>query len=191
MSRTVNQIFAQITSAYVTAMAAIGVTVNPATWSRRNKQQLAMNTFAAATATFEQIYDTYTTDIENSIAAAAPQTPNWFQAMMFLFQFNITSPQVLQFDTINIAPYYTTIIVADQVIKYCSVVPGPLGTTLINVAGYNNGLPGDLDTYAGAGALAAANSYAKLLSDPAITVNVVSGASDVFYCFATIYYKGG
>jgi len=195
MARTVNQIFSQIVSAYVSAMAAINVTINPATWSRRNKQQLAMNTFAAATATFEQIYDAYTADIENDIAAAAPQTPQWFQAQMLKFQFNLLSPQVLQFDTVNFAPYYTTVIPADQVIKYCSVVAGPLGQTLIKVAAQVSGLPAQIDDGMGGGAysgsLAAAQSYANLLSDPAITVNVLSDPADVFYCFATIYYQGG
>lgn len=189
MARTENQIFSQIVNAYVIAMAAIGITINPATWSRRNKQQLAMRTFANSTATFEQVYDAYTSDIELAIASAAPQTPQWIQAQMLQFQFDPANPQIPQIGA-NSVIAYPKVIAADQVIKFCSVRPGPLGTTLVKVAANNNGLPADLDTTVGTGALHAANSYVKILTDGSIAVNVVSGNADILYCFATIWYQG-
>jgi hypothetical protein len=196
MARSTATIFTQIVSAFVSAMAAIGIVINPLVWSRRNKQQLALQTFASATNTFEQIYDAYTADVENILTIIPPQTPQWVQNAMLLFQFNATAPQVLTFNTLTGVPAYPGgVIAADQIINFCSVVPGVFGTTLIKVATNVGGLPAQIDNGSGAGAfpgsLAAASSYAKLLFDPSITVNVVSNLADVFYCYATIFYQGG
>ena len=195
MARTIAQIQNQLTTAWVAAMAAVGITIDPVHWSRRNLQQLMLNVMASGTAIFEQLYDSYTASVEAAIAVASPQTGAWFQAQMLAFQFNVAVPQLLQFNTATFAPYYPSVVSAYQVIKFCSVVPGTFGTTIIKVATADtNGLPADLETggaTAYPGALAAAQSYVNLLAVGGITCSVSSGSSDKLYIAATVYYQGG
>lgn len=191
MARTAEQIQASITTAYVAAMAAIGITIDPTQWSRRNLQKLAINIFASGTAIFEQILDLFTALIEGKIAAASPHTGKWWQAQMLKFQYDATTPQILLFDDsdgINstFAPYYETVNTDLQIIKYATAGDGVYGTTAIKVAAQTGGLPVALSSPQ----LDAANSYAKSLSVNGITVNVTSGNSDKLYIAATIYYNG-
>jgi len=190
MARTIAQIQSQITASYIASMAGIGITIDPTQWSKRNLQQLVIYIVATGIAIFEQIYDAYVTDIESAIAAASPQTGAWFQAQILRFQFNATTPQILQFDTVNFAPYYTSVNASYQVIKYCSVVPGTFGTTTIKVAARGtNGFPADLDTTY-PGALAAVSSYVSLLAVGGITYNVTSGNADRLFMQLDVFYNG-
>ncbi len=189
MARSVTDIYNQTVANYVSAAASAGILIEPAKWSMYNYQRLLIFAVCLGWAVMEQLWDAFKAVIEALIAAASPQTGAWFQAQMFKFQFDALIPQILQFDTINFAPYYVTVDTTKQVIKYCAVVPGVFGTTLVKVAAQVGGFPGDLDT-AFPGALAAANSYVQLLSVPGITLVVQSGNSDKLYVDATIYYQG-
>lgn len=190
MARTVNQINDSIVASYVSNMAAIGITITPTEWSRRNLQKLLIFVIAIATAIFEQLLDNYVSAIETKIAQAAPQTAAWFKAQMLKFQFSATDPQILQFDETEFYPYYPVVDTDLQVIKYVSVVAGTFGTTRIKVAAQVAGLPADLDTTY-TGALAAAQNYVDTIAISGITYYVVSGNADRLYVEATIYYQGG
>jgi len=189
MARSVQTIQNSITTIFVAAMAAIGITINPPTWSRRNKQQVMINTFAIATAAFEQINDAYTENIENAIASASPQSYGWFQAMMLAFQFNSSVPQVVQYNTTTFAFSYPVVNTSYQVIAFASVTKGAAGTTNIKVAALVNGAPGDLDT-AYPGALEAASAYSKIIGVPGLVYNVTSGAADRLFMQMDVYYNG-
>ena len=196
MARSIADIQQAEILALVQAAAAVGITLDPTQWSDYDYRLLL--TFAAATGVglLEQDFDQFTADLNLLISAAVPQTAAWFQAQMLKFQFSATVPQVLQMVTVTLAPNYSIVVPGyatvdptKQVIGYCSAGPGALGTTAIKVAAVVDGLPADLDsTYPGA--LASANSYAKLLEVNGITVNVTSGNSDKCWIQDTVYYQG-
>lgn len=205
MARTQGAIYAAIVSNYVTVAGNVGIVLNPAAFGTANQWATAVNApfasmynlqglimwiIAGGAAITEQLWDAFTALIQSLIAIASPQTFAWFQAQMLKFQFDATTPQIIQFDTTNFAPSYPIVNANFQVIKYCSVVPGIFGTTLIKVAAQVGGFPADLNTTF-PGALAAAQSYALLLGVPGIQYNVQSGNSDKIYIQATIYYQGG
>lgn len=187
MARTAQVIQNQITAFYVAAMAAIGITIDPTKWSRRNKQQLALNTFATGTATFEQIYDTYTTNIETIIAQAAPQTDPWWQNFCLnIFQYNATVPQILQYNTTTFYWYYPTVNADYLLVTQCIVVPGIAGTTRIKVAKTVSGAYVALAS----GELAALQSTLRYLCVDGIAINATTANSDKIYINGTLTYQG-
>jgi hypothetical protein len=189
MAREISVIQQSIIDNLVARAAAAGLVITPSEWSDFDYRQLLTYVAAAADGTLEQNFDAHIEYIEGLIAAAVPQTPPWFQAQMLLFQFDATDPQVLEFNTTTFAPAYPAVNTAFQVIKYCSVVPGIYGTTLIKVAAEVSGAPADLDT-AHPGALAAAQSYVNLIAVPGLIYNVVSGEADKLFVEANVYYQG-
>jgi hypothetical protein len=189
-ARSIETIQAQLLTALVAKAAAVGITIVPAEMSAYDYRLLLTYMAAVGDNSLEQLWVAYMADVNAIVAAAAPQTGPWFQQQMYLFQFDATTPQVLQFNTTNFTVGYPTVNAAKRVIKYCSVVPGIFGTTTIKVAAQVAGAPADLDT-AFAGALAAAQSYVNILAVPGLIYNVQSGNSDKIYIDADIYYQGG
>lgn len=186
MARKQQAIYDQMVANYVSEAAAEGITINTAEWSMYNLQRLIFWVVAGGMAIFEQVFDLFKTDVETVVAAASPQTGNWFQAQMLKFQYSLTDPQILEFDEETFAPQYPTVDTTLQIVKYCSVVPAAFGTSFIKVAKQSGGVPSAL----GVSELAAAQSYINLLSVPGITITATSNASDKIYIQATIYYNG-
>lgn len=189
MAREISVIQQQIINDLVARGAAAGLTITPSEWSDFDYRQLLTYVAAAADGTLEQLWDTHLSDVEAQVGIGVPQTPPWLQAAMYKFQFDATDPQVLEYDSNTFSVGYNMVNTALQVIKYCSVVPGIYGTTLIKVAAQVSGAPADLDT-AYSGALAAAQTYVNLISVPGLIYNVVSGESDKLFVEANIYYQG-
>ena len=71
MARSINTIYNQIVSTYVSLMGAVGITINTSNWSRRNIQSNTINTVATAQAITEQMWDVYISQNEAIIASAA------------------------------------------------------------------------------------------------------------------------
>lgn len=188
MARSINTIQNAIIASLVSAAAAAGETITPSEWSAYDYRQLITYATAVVMSTLEQLWDAFTTLIEGKISAASPQTGAWFQAQMLKFQYDATTPQIIQLDETNgtFAPYYPTVNSAFQIIKYCSVVNGAFGSTSIKVAAQSSGLPVALSSPQ----LDAAQQYATELSVPGILLTVSSGNSDKIYIAATIYYNG-
>lgn len=190
MARTIQQIFSQTVTQYVAAAVAAGITtIIPSQWSDYDLQQLILNSCATAIAIFENILDVFTAEVEAIVASASPQTPLWLQNQMFLFQYNATDPQIIQFDGTGdnptFAPFYTTVNDAYKIITSCSVVHGGLGTTTIKTAkGGTTPIP--LTTPE----LDAAQSYANTLTVPGVIYNVISLDSDKLYAAMTVKYIG-
>lgn len=189
-ARSIDTIQAQLLQALVTKAAAVGITIVPAELSDYDYRLLLTYMAAVGDNSLEQLWVAYMAEVNAVVAAAAPQTGPWFQQQMYLFQFDATTPQVLQFNTTTFTVGYPTVDAAKRVIVYCSVVPGVFGTTTIKVAAQAAGVPVDLDT-AYPGALAAAQSYVNTLGIPGLIYNVQSGNSDKIYIDADIYYQGG
>ena len=187
MARTVQVIQNSITAIYIAAMAAIGITIDPTKWSRRNKQQLFINTFSIATAAFEQINDAYVAEIENNIASAYPQTPPWIQNLVLnIFQYNSTTPQVIQLSETTFAPYYVSPNTAYLLCTQCVVVPGTFGNTIVQAAKTVNGSYVALAT----NELSALQSTLNTVTLPGMKIVAKSLNADQIFIGGTVTYNG-
>ena len=186
MARTIAVIQQALIATLVAAGAAVGQIITPAEWSDYDYRQLITFTVATAQATLEQLWDQFRAAIELLIRSAAPQSRAWLQAQMLKFQYSATVPQVLQLNTTTFATYYPTVDTTLQVIKYCSVTSGSLGTVLIKCAAQAAEVPAPLSTPQ----KAAAQNYVDTIAVPGIYYVVRSLDSDKLYVAATIYYKG-
>lgn len=186
MARTVAQIQQQIINQLIASAAAVGITIDPAQWSAYDYKQLLTYCVSVGDATLEQLFDAFIAESEAIIATGAPQTPAWFQAQMFKFQYSSSDPQVIQFNTTTFAPFYPNVNLAYQIIKYCSVVAGATGSLLIKCAEDASGSPSPLNSSKKSAAL----SYIQQLAAPGISYVIRSDASDKIMVGATIYYQG-
>lgn len=196
-ARTQSQIYSILVNNYVALAAAANITLNPvafgtaAQWanppfmSMYNLQGLFMWIVAGGAAITEQLWDAFTVDIEALVAIASPQTGPWLQDQMFKFQYDATTPQIIEFDPVNFAPYYTTVDATKRIITNCSVVPGTFGTTNVKTA-----KGGSAPVPLSSGERDAAQSYANTLTVPGVLINVISENADKLYCGLTVVYVG-
>jgi hypothetical protein len=182
MARSIENINSFIVSNLVTQMAAIGITINPTLWSKRNILRAICYTVAICQNLMEQLQDAYLVNVENIQATAAAASTLWLQDAMFKFQYSATNPQVLQL--INVVPQYPVIDPTLRIISACSVKPSVSNQVKIKVAKGNPfiALSGP--------ELSAAQSYINLKGAAGITYIVSSNNSDKIYINANIYYQG-
>lgn len=198
MARTITQIAIASTNALVAAAAAIGITINPNIWiyvpgslSQTDYKLLLKNMVDTGTAIQEQLYDAFIEDIESLIANNPPQTAPWIQNQFLnVFQWNSSSVQIPIIQPPSFVPSYPIINDTYKVIKYCSAVFKSNGSVLIRVAADSGGVPADLDTIVGAGALDSAKSFAYICQAPGITYTVTSGKSDWLFLQIDLYFRG-
>jgi hypothetical protein len=185
MARNIATIFQQIVQAYVANAAAVGITIDPTQFSLTNIQQLWANTVASAEGIEEQLYDSFISDVEAIVAAAAVGSPQWIQSKVFQFQYDAVNPQIIQL--INGVPQYPQIIPEDQIITRCSVTPGTFNSVNIKVA------TGNPPMALNSPQLDALRSYINPpngLGIAGITYNVSSNNPDQLYCQVDVYYLG-
>jgi hypothetical protein len=187
MARSVATIYNTAVTQYVANAAAAGITINPAAWSMYNYQSLIFWTMAFCQSLLEQIQDSFTTDVQGIVAIASPQTALWIQNFVLnVFQYNSATPQIIQFNTISFAPYYSAVNTSYRIVTQCVVVPGTFGTTTVQAA----------KTVGGAYvALASAELYAlqstlNAVTVPGITINAVSKNADEIFIDGTVTYNG-
>lgn len=208
MARTIAQIRKSVINSLVNSAAAIGITIDPEKWikvpgdlSQTDQKVLILDTVVDAQSFEEQLNDAFVVDIENIVSISAPQTAPWFRnRALNVFQFNSSVPQVPKIIprtvTIDGISYPITIVLFSpviesyKVIKYCSVLFASSGRVLIKVAGQSGGLPVDLDTVAGAGALNAYLAFVNADAAPGISYSVSSGNSDKLFSQIDVYYNG-
>jgi len=139
MARSIADIQAQITAAYVSNMAAIGVTVDSAVWSATNLTRLLFYTIAFCINVLEQLFDLHYADTEALIKAKNPATVSWYIDKCLNFQLGFPLlPESSEFDNTG----YTQQQIDDsKVIKYAAVQKqvNLYGKVLlrIKIAGYN------------------------------------------------------
>src|ERR1700749_1393665 len=107
MARSVDQINSFLVDTLVSNFAAIGVTINPTLWSKRNMLRALCYTVAIVQALMEQLQDVFKANIEAVVATAAAASAKWVQAKMFEFQYSATDPQVIAL--INTVPVYPVV----------------------------------------------------------------------------------
>jgi hypothetical protein len=133
---------------------------------------------AVAINIFENLQDTYKTDIEAIAAAAIPNTDAWVQAKAFEWQ----SGDNIQL--INLVPTYNVINSAKKIITRCSVKTDNNRICQIKVA------KSDPATKLSSLELAGIQSYYSTIGNAGIAYNIVSDEADKIEIAADVYYDG-
>lgn len=179
MARTVNAIQAQM----LDAVAADDVLKDQLTSvSKRAIYRLWTFIVAVAIGLLEQLADAWRSDIEQVVAAAAPGSPPWVQEKVFLFQYDTTTPQIIQL--INLAPVYPIVDPSLRIVTRCSVTTDLSNSVTVKVA--KGTTPAPLNNLE----LAALQSYINTIGVAGVHYNTVSNDADRVYVEADIYYKG-
>lgn len=153
--------------------------------SKRAIYRIVAFIVAVGTNLLEQLIDVFTANVEAIAAAAAPATPAWIQAQIFLFQYSATTPQVIQL--INFAPSYPITDPTLRIVTRCSVTTTVANQVQIKVA--KGSTPAPLVT-AELDALKAYINPPFGIGIAGVTYNITSGDSDKLYLQAQIYYQG-
>jgi hypothetical protein len=180
MARTVQECYDYITTNLVTEFAAVGVTINPSTWSKRNVLRNICYTIAISQALLEQLNDLSLQKMQDVQKVSAAASSYWLQDKMFKFQYSTSNPQVLQ--VANGVVGYAVEDATLRIIKACSVSSTVAQTVVLKVA---KGSPlGALSSLE----ITAAETYVDQLGTAGIIYNVISLAADKLYLEADIYY---
>lgn len=182
MARTVAQIQQEINTNLVTNLSSVGITIDPTQWSNKNVLRLIVFTLATGIAILEQLMDVFTAMINALIAAASAATQLWIQSKMFQFQYDATTPQLVQL--INNVVQYPVVDPTKRIITACAVSSTQPNNVTIKVA---KGSP--LQSLAGP-ELAAAQGYINLIGTIGIDYNIISQNPDQIYIQATIWFSG-
>ncbi len=93
----------------------------------------------------EVLNDDSVIQVENVVNILPPATQLWAQNAAFNFQYSSANPQVIQFSTASLTPYYPTINPAYRIITNCSVTSNQAALVNILVAkGSGNSTPQQL-----------------------------------------------
>jgi hypothetical protein len=178
MARTIAQIQAQIIATKNAQPELAGLTST----SKRAIWNLWTFVIAACIAIFEQLLDSFLTQVETQVAQSAGASVLWLQAKMFQFQYDATTPQVIQL--INTVPQYPVVDANKRIITACSVTSSLSNQVSIKVAKSSPFVA--LAT----AELTAAQSYINTIGAAGITYNVISLNADKLYVQAQVYYQG-
>ena len=182
MARTVSEINDQVVTELVANFATIGITINPARWSKRNLLRLMCFSFATCAAYIEQMMDSLKADVETISSKSAAASSLWIQAQMFRMQYSATVPQILQI--IDAAPQYPTVDTSLRIITGCSVSCDTPNQVTVKVAKSNPFVA------LSSPEASAAQGYINLIGSAGINYSVISLDSDKIYVNANVYYKG-
>ncbi|OQP45900.1 hypothetical protein A4H97_32175 [Niastella yeongjuensis] len=187
MARKITEIQADITSTLVTEMAAINITINPATWSKANLLRLITYIVAVCQWTIEQLQDAHKAEVNELIATKKPHSLRWYAEKAKAFQFGD-----------NLVPendyYDNTGIPEDEienakVVKFAAVVKQKRANGRIylrvKVARANGADLAPLDT----DQLDALREYFNRIADAGLDIEVDSGVADLLQLKLRIYYN--
>ena len=178
MARTIAQIQAQIIATKQAQPELAGLTST----SKRAIWNLWTFVIATCIGIFEQLLDSFLTNVETQVNASAGASILWLQAKMFQFQYDANIPQVVQL--INTVPQYPVVDATKQIITACSVTSSLSNQVTIKVAKSN--------PYVAlvSAELTAAQSYINTIGAAGISYTVISLNPDKLYVQASIYYQG-
>lgn len=187
MARTITDIHADITNTLVTEMAAINITINPATWSKANLLRLITYIVAVCQWTIEQLQDTHKAEVNEIIATKKPHSLRWYAEKTKAFQlgFNLV-PEQDYYDNTGIDD---DVVEASKVVKYASVVrqQRPNGRFFLRIkAATTKGTDlAKLETEH----LNALTEYINRIADAGVDVEVGSTDAEQLKLGLTIYYN--
>lgn len=182
MARTVDEINSYIKAQLVTNFATIGITIDTATWSKRNVLRMICFTVATCQALLEQLQDKSQQTIETIAAKAPAASPLWVQKKMFEFQYSATDPQIIAL--INTVPAYPVVDETLRIITGCLIISTVSNEEQVKVA------KGNPFTALDALEIAAAQSYITTIGIGGINYVVISLESDKVFIEADIYFQG-
>lgn len=152
--------------------------------SRRALWRLWTYVVALAQNIFEIEMDLEKDNVQAIVDAAPAANTAWVQAQMFKFQYDATTPQIVQLNTTTFAYAYPTIDTTKQIITRCSVNRQIYNVVQIKVA--KGTTPEALTSLE----KSAAQDYIDTIGNCNANYQVISLAPDRLYIGATIYYKG-
>lgn len=189
MSRSISEIQSSITNQIRanTNLSGLSSQSQTAIWN--------LWTYIIATAMNEQevLMDDFTTNAETLILSNSPANINWITKMVYAFQYNASSPQVVQLNTTTFVPYYATTNASYNIITRCAVISpyisngsvvGTTGVVLIKVA------KGSTPTALSAGELSAFQSYLNIIKPAGLIYKALSLSGDKLFCKVKIWYDG-
>lgn len=188
MARTYQTILNSLKASYATLAAAVGITANPSLWSKTDQKSLILSSLATQQAIEEQLYDSFTSNIETKIQVVAPQTGLYLQdKLLNLFEYNAVAVPIVQLDTVLFFPYYPNPNASFNVIKFCSVRRANFGTVNVLIAGGVIGTPVSLS-----GAIvSAAQAFINIITFDGINYVVNSFDCDWLDILGiTVYFNG-
>ena len=130
----------------------------------------------------ESFQDIFTTQIEADIASAPVGTDAWVQAQSLLFQYDVSTPQVITLT--DFVPSYNPVDVTKQIITRASVKTLPSRLVNVKVAKQNPPTalsPTELTSFSG---------YLDEISFAGVQYNATSFSGDNLMIGATVYYNG-
>ncbi len=178
MARTVDQIQTEIISAVESTTELSGLTSQ----SRRSIWRLFSYVVAYIQSLFEQKTDLFKTEIESIVDRAAPNTAAWVQDRVFKFQYDATTPQVI--DLVELVPTYPTVNLDLQIVTRCSVKADLSNNVKIKVAKSEPPVALTNDERS------ALQDYVTTIGCAGINYLVSSATSDKLYVQADVYYQG-
>lgn len=137
---------------------------------------------AVAIFTHESLWEIFNAEVQAIADAAIVGTTQWYQDMVFKFQYGDT----LEYDSATGKYGYATIDENAKIVKRCAVVEGQDGVLGFKVAKLDSGVPTAM-TNDEQDALAL---YLKKVRFAGTKFTVLSGEGDVLRVEATIYYDG-
>jgi hypothetical protein len=183
MARTVQECYSHITVNLVSQFSAVGITINPNTWSTRNLLRLICYTTAIAMSVKEQIMDVYLAKMQEVQSLSAAASLQWLQDKAFKFQYSSTTPQYLT--VLNGVTQYAVVNPALCIVTACAASVTSTGNVLIKAAKGSTTL-----SALSAPEISALQDYFNQIGTAGIPYIVSSVTSDKLYLEGTIYYKG-
>jgi hypothetical protein len=132
--------------------------------------------------TFEKVLDVFKVEIETIASKAVPGTASWIQREVFKFQYDATTPQVIEL--IDFVPAYPLVDEAMQIVTRCSVKTMPNKVVSVKVA--KSDPPAALTTPE----LNALKTYLDVISFAGVQYNTISLSADRLFLAAKIYFNG-
>jgi len=171
MAKSVNEWYSIIEAQYVTEMAAVGVAVDPSTWSQTNHQRIFLYVMAVVMYIPGMLQDIFKTEIDTTIAAMKPHSLQWYAEKSRQFQYGDNLiPESDNYDNTGLTGAQ---IAAKKIVSYAAVVEQERGVR-IKVA---KTISDDLGALA-AGELASFSDYMSKIKDAGVKLQITSGPAD-------------
>jgi hypothetical protein len=173
---------AEIQAAIIASVQADANLVQAASTSQTAIWRLWTFIVATSIAILEQLQDVFQVNNEAIVNLSAPQTAQWLQDRVFKFQYDATTPQVLQL--IDLIPQYSVVDETKRIVTRCSVTSNLTNKVLVKVA--KSETPEALTSPE----ISALQTYVDTLGVAGIKYVVSSTNSDKIYIQAQVFFAG-
>lgn len=185
MARTINTIQQQILNGIASnaVLSALDSTSQVAIY------RLISYIISTNIAVEEQLNDLFISETESQANLLAPGTQEWIQNKTFQFQYNTSNPQIIQFATNSIVPFYPNVNVNYQIITNCSVISSdnkPIVYIKVAKGGSGTTTPQQLIT----GEIQALQNYWNIIGPAGIKYQCSSNAADRIQSIYTVIAQG-